>query len=386
MRLEGLGDRILLLGRGTGELATLVSFACAESGVKMVVLDLDESVSEQALGHFRTYDYRAFLYEAFRLEGEDAAHGQLVAAAYSAALGLSTEEEAILSSAMHRMSAQEDTSAPSALYDALGAVEGFRGFYVDRLRGRIGAMRMMEATRDQGFGPLMEGSSVVRFGGAPYPQAAWLAAALILAKILWLARSSAARPDAILLTGAHSLFGAPRQARGSGRLLTHLLEARVPLVLGSPLPALLDEVLVDSMVVKVYSCEAWNSARSSKEQAALSASYVVCDGRSATSTSFFPRFVRPAAPPEERAAGPRGRGSPELTRAIVELVDRFDSATRRSVAAYLAPRFLAVDVEGELDRLQREGIISEELRSVGRSQVFSFAVTPKGKRLLEAGP
>lgn len=50
-------------------------------------------------GYFDAYDYRSFLYDAFRLEEPEAWHSQLAAAAYTVALDLSSEE-AVINSAM----------------------------------------------------------------------------------------------------------------------------------------------------------------------------------------------------------------------------------------------------------------------------------------------
>ena len=131
--IGGLGDRVLLLGRRAGDLSTLLAFAGSEGGAKLAILDIDSSISPEVHGYFRAFDYRSMLYEAFHLEGEDGLHGQLVASAYAAALDLAPEEEAILGAALQKLSEQNDLATPSSLYDALGGVEGFRGFYVDKL-------------------------------------------------------------------------------------------------------------------------------------------------------------------------------------------------------------------------------------------------------------
>ncbi len=382
--IADLGDRILFLGRGAGELASLFCFANAEAGAKTLVLDLDDSVSAEVHGYFQVVDYRSLLYDAFKIEGEDAFHAQLISAAYAAALGLSTEDEAVLSSALHAMSAQEDMATPSSLFNSLGGVEGFRGFYVDRLRGRIGALRMMEATRDRVLATLLEGGCIVRFGVAPYPLAAELATALVIAKLLALLRSSSASPDALLVTGAHRLFRSADRMRPTTRLLTHLLDARLSLALASPLPALVDEALSASMVVRVYSSEAWNSVRRAGDAAPASRSYVICDDRSSTSNAFFPRFVR--ATPRARDEGLLSAATtiPRLTSAILGEVARFSTPTRQSMVAYLSPQFLPTDVAAEIDRLLAEGFLVEELRgSESGSRVFAYALTGKGRHLAE---
>ena len=102
-------------------------------------------------------------------------HGQLVASAYIAALDLAPEEEAILGAALQKLSKQNDMATPSSLFDVLGSVEGFRGFYVDKLKGRVGSLKLLETTIVENFGPIMGGGALVSFASPPYPQAAALA-------------------------------------------------------------------------------------------------------------------------------------------------------------------------------------------------------------------
>jgi hypothetical protein len=385
VRVQDLGDRVLLLGRRSGDLSTLLAFAHAEAGSKIVILDVDGSVSTEVHGYFRTIDYRSMLYEAFHLEGENAGHGQLVASAYAAALDLTSEEESILSSALQIMSAQDDMATPSTLYDALGGVEGFRGFYVDKLKGRIGSLKQMETARAEGFEGLARGSTLVRFSSAPYPLAAELASCLFIAKILCLLAGPQSVPEALVITGAQRLFRNLTRYQHAGRLMAHLLEAPFPLILASPLPALLNEKMADSMPVRIYSSDAWNARKSWKQASALSSSYVLCDDRSGISTMFVPRFVRSKgiATPLS-SSGLVDRSNPEIAKTILEEIGRFDCASRQSVVSYLTPLFLAADVAGELDRLHSEGhLILEPKQDGSGPKILAYTVTESGRRLLE---
>ena len=384
VEIGGLGDRVLLLGREAGGLSTLFAFAGAEAGARLAVLDVDGSVSAAVHGYFRVFDYRSMLYEAFHLEGDDASHGQLVASAYAAALDLTSEEEAILSAALQKLSEQNDLATPSALYDVVGAIEGFRGFYVDKLKGRIGALRHLDTTRVDGFDELMGGGCLVSFASAPYPLASELAVGLYVAKILHLLNSSSGRPDALLITGAHHLFRKLSRFQHAGRLMAHLLEAPLPLVLSSPVPALLNDSVMDSMAVRVYSSEAWNARKTWRQSAALAHSYVACDDRSSNTTAFVPRFIRPRPSSGGTALrGPTARTSPELTRTILEEISRFDSANRQSVVSYLSPQFLAADVGAEIDRLHSEGRLVLEPKQDGSGpKILAYTVTESGRRLL----
>jgi hypothetical protein len=383
--IRGLGDRVLLLGRRAGDLATLMAYAQAEAGKKITLLDVDGSISPEVRGYFRTFDYRSMLYEAFHLEGEDATHGQFVASAYTAALDLTSEEEAIIGAALQKLSEQNDLATPSSLFDVLGGVEGFRGFYVDRLKGRIGALKLLETTRVESFDEVMDGGSMVSFDTAPYPQASELTAGLFIAKILYLLISSERRPDGLLITGAHRLFKNLTRVQHSGRLIAHLLEAPIPLVLASPIPALLNDRLAESMTVRIYSSEAWNARKNWKQAAALAYSYTICDDRSGASIGFVPRFLRPKRSTADSTL-PRhsGRASPELTKTILEEISRYDLANRQSVVSYLTATFLAVDVGAEIDRLHSEGYLILEPKQVGSGpRILAYTVTESGRSLLQ---
>jgi len=382
--IEGLGDRVLLLGRRAGDLATLMAYACVESGKRIVLLDLDGSISPDVRGYFRAFDYSSMLYEAFHLEGDGSAHGQLVASAYSTALDLTLEEEAILSAALQKLSEQNDMATPSSVFDALGGVEGFRGFYVDKLKGRIGALKLLETTRVESFDELMDGGTMVSFDSAPYPQASELTACLFIAKILHLLDTSGRRPDCLLITGTHRLFKNLTRLQHSGRLIAHLLETPITLVLASPIPALLNEKLSESVAVRIYSSEAWNARRESKQAAAPACSYTICDDRSGSSLAFAPRFVRPKrSTVGSLSLRHSAKTSPELTRTILEEITGYDLANRQSVVSYLAPTFLAVDIGAEVDRLHSEGYLVLEPKQAGSGpRVLAYTVTESGRRLL----
>lgn len=49
----------------------------------------------------------------------------------------------------------------------MGKVEGFRGFYVDKLNGKIGALRLFDAADDRTFENLMGGNIILDFHLAP---------------------------------------------------------------------------------------------------------------------------------------------------------------------------------------------------------------------------
>ena len=382
--VRGLGDRVLILGRQAGAMASLFAYAAAEAGSRLTILDVDGSISPDVQAYYRTFDYRSMLYEAFHLEGDDTMHGQLVASAYAAALDLTSEEEAILSASLQRLSEQNDLATPAALYDVLGAVEGFRGYYVDKLKGRIGSLRHLDATRADAFDELTAGRALVTFASAPYHQAAELAAGLYVAKLVHLLSGPVSSPDALLITGAHRLFRRLARYQNSAKLLARLLESKTPLVLATPLPALLSGELTDSMPVRVYSSEAWNGRKARKQAAVLACSYTVCDDRSDETRGFVPRVIRSGA----LAGAPRldlpKRASAALTKTILDEISRYESANRQSVVSYLSAQFLPGDVATEIDRLHSEGyLVLEPKDSGGGPRILSYTVTETGRRLLQ---
>ncbi|HEY6283224.1 MAG TPA: hypothetical protein VIW22_04795 [Nitrososphaerales archaeon] len=254
----GPGNKILLLGSRSGDLSALASISAKEAGARPMLFDLDGSLANRLSGHFDTFDYRSFLYDAFRLEEPEPWHSQLAAAAYAAALDLSSEEEAIINSAMQVVATEGAMLSPVSLYDVLGKVEGFRGFYVDKLKGRIGSLRHFDAVDDQKFARMVKGDIIMDFHRAPYPQAAELAAALFLSKILTAAHASGNNGGFVLVTEAHRVFRASPRPAHANRLLGHLLAWPAAVVLSSDQQDSLSPLLLQTCPVRVYSSDAWH--------------------------------------------------------------------------------------------------------------------------------
>lgn len=381
VRLKDFG-KVLLLGQRAADISALVAFAAAEAGGRLTVLDIDGSLEERVSGYFRSFDYRSFLYEAFHIEGQDARHGQFVAAAYAAALDLTYEEEAILNSALQIIVSQDNMASPPVLFDALGKVEGFRGFYVDKLKGRMGALKLMDATHVEDFATLLEGDIFVSFARAPYPQAADLAAALFIAKIIALIAASDHGPDALIGTGAHRLFGSITRMLHGNRLMTYLLDVATPLALASDHPALLSEHLVESVPAKIYSSDAWNTAKDRRSPSVLPSSFFLHEQGMGAGAEFVPRHVPFRASKPATPAPTRGLNR-DLARLILEEIERFDTATRESIVAFLSTEHLRLDIEGELDKLYASGYLIQEMKEEGPGpQIFAYTVTDAGKKLL----
>jgi hypothetical protein len=380
--LGGPGSRVLLLGSGAGELAALAAVSAKESGGSPLVFDLGGSLSNRLSGYFDTYDYRSFLYDAFRLAEPEAWHSQLAAAAYTVALDLSAEEEAIINSAMQVVASDGTLLSPVSLHDIMGKVEGFRGFYVDKLNGKIGSLRLFDAVDDQDFERLLLGNLIIDFHNAPYPQAAELAAALFMAKLLAMARARGQTEGFLLTTEAHRIFRSSPRPAHSNRLLAHLLSFPGTLALSSEQPSSLNPQLLQSAPVKVYSSEAWHS-QSRPLQNVLSGTFVLHDSRSELRQPFIPRRI----PTKTAGYAPARAGrypTPELTKLILEEVDRFPLSTPQSVVQYSSAEFLPADARAALAGLEGQGcIILEPKESGSGPKVFSYTLSEKGRKLLE---
>jgi len=347
------GSKILLLGSRAADLANLAALSAKEADASPVVFDLDGSVARNLSGHLDTYDYRSFLYDSFRLEEFEAWHSQMAAAAYTQAL--SSEEEAILNAAMQVVASDSSVLSPISLHDITGKVEGFRGFYVDKLNGKIGALRLFDAVDDQNFAKLMEGNLIVDFHLAPYPTAAELAVALFMAKMLAIAHSKGQPSGFLLLTDVHRIFRASPRPTHSNRLLCHLLEWPATIAMSTAQPTSLSTLLLKSCPVKVYSSDAWHS-RSGPGLRVLEGSFVLHDRRSERSESFVPRRIL-AKTAEYARARSGGYPAPELTKAILEMAERFPLSIPESIVQYVAPDFLPADASSTLANLEKQGCL-----------------------------
>jgi hypothetical protein len=374
----GPGAKALLLGSRADELAALAALSAKEAGARPIVFDLGGALANTVSAYFDAYDYRSFLYDSFRLEPPEPWHAQLAAAAYSSALDLSPEEEAILNSALQAAS-EGAMASPVAVYNVMGQVEGFRGFYVDKLKGRVGSLKLFDATDDLTIAQLARGDVLVDFHRAPYPQAAELAASLFLAKLLALVHSSGALPGPLVLTEAHRLFHS--SPRPSGRLLSHLLGLPTPAFIASSQEQWLSPQLLGACPLRLSSSDSWHS--DPRSERVLSGSCVLSDRRTGLREVFVPRRVpsKTAAYASPRPAAP---SPPRLSALLLGTVDRFPLSTRESLVQYLTPEFLPSDLDSELSSLLSSGCLVTEPKDPGSGpRVFAYSLSEKGRSLLK---
>jgi hypothetical protein len=380
--LGGPGSKVLLLGSKAGELAALAAISSKEAAASPIIFDMGGSLSNGLSGYFETYDYRAFLYDAFRLCEPEAWHSQLAAAAYTVALDLTSEEEAIINSAMQVVASDGTLLSPVSLHDVMGKVEGFRGFYVDRLNGRIGSLRLFDAVDDQSFDRLARGNILIDFHRAPYPQAAELAAALFAAKLLAMDHSEGVGGASLLMTEAHRIFKASPRPAHSNRLLTQLLAWPGTVVLASEQQASLSPALLQTAGVKLYSSDAWH-LQPRQETKVLSGQFVLDDRRTRVQKAFIPRRIL-AKTSAYAPARPGPFPPPELTRLILEAVERFPLSTPQSAVQFVSPEFLPADVQAGLTSLEKRGCLILEPKDNGSgTKIFAYTLTDKGLKFLE---
>jgi len=376
------GTKSILLGSRARELAALAALSAKEAGTNPIILDIGGSLARTMSGYFDTYDYRSFLYDSFRLEEPGAWHSQLAAAAYAVALDLTSEEETVINAAMQFVASEGTLLSPVSLHDIVGKVEGFSGPYVDKLSGRIGALRLFDAVEDRSFEMLTQGNILVDFHSAPYPQAGELAAALFLAKLVAISHSDGKTDGLLLLTDADRIFRASPRVMHSNRLLSQLLGWPRAVMLSSTQEFSLSPTLVHSCPLRVYSSDAWHS-QTRPVQRVLSGTFVLQDGRSGSSTPFVPRLVQTkTADHVTSMAG--GRINPDLTRRILEAVEGFPLSTPESIVSYVAPEFLPADASSALAGLERErAVILEPKDSGSGPRVFAYTLTDRGRGILK---
>lgn len=380
--LVASGTKVLVLGSQSEDLAAVAALSAKESGSPPIIFDIGGAIAKRLSGYFETFDYRTFLYDSFRLEEPEAWHAQLAAAAYSAALDLSSEEEAIINSAMQEVASESTLLSPVSIHDIMGKVEGFRGFYVDKLNGRIGALRHFDAVDDQGFARLAHGNLILDFHGAPYPQAAELSSALFLAKLLAISHARGVDSPLLVMTEGHRIFRATPRPLHSNRLLAHLLEWQGAALISSSQPCYLSPLMLESCPVQIFASDAWHSQRRGPGSV-LSGTFVLRDRRSDRTQPFIPRRVATKTATYAPARANR-YPNPELTRLLLEEIQRFPFSTPESVVQYVSGEFLPADVSAALSSLERQGCLLVEPKETGaEGRVFSYTVSEKGRGLLE---
>lgn len=416
LRVEELQGRLLIGGSRAGEMAALLAYASREAGLRPLILDLDGRLCSSVSGYFSTSRLAHILYDLYRMdEAAPRRHGELVASAYAAGLDLTFEEEAIMDAAMQQLASQDNMASPPAVCDALSGVEGFRGFYVDKLKGRIGALKSLDAADSIRLSELLarpEGA-VLDLSGPEMPRAAELGAALLVAKLLATVDRVPGQdlPSFVLLGSAHRLFRALPKTLHGNRLFTAMLASPLTWVFASDQLQAMSPPILQACPVRMLSADAWDSLEGERRRwraqnrpspvrgdrplpppplVVLPNSFVLEDGFYGVARPFVMRpFEAKAATTPEKDTGSPGTaeaGPPppgqELTRRILQEIKAYGSPTIPSLASYLAGEFPKDEVETAIDALEREGcvkLLPKEHRS-GRTMLV-LQLTPKGEEL-----
>jgi len=422
LRIDELRGRLLFLGGRASEMASLFAYASRDAGLKPLVLDTEGSLVSRVSGYLPSYRLPDILYDLYRMnEDGQRAHGELLASAYTAALDLTFEEEAIMDAAMQQLASQDNMASPPVVYDALSSVEGFRGFYVDKLKGRIGALKFLDAVDSASLAQLLahHQGAIVDVSGSDMPRAAELGAALLIAKLVatMSSRPPSEGPDFILVNGAHRVFkGFPRIQHGN-RLLTALLESRLTSVFSSDQAQVLSPLVGEACPTKILSADVWNHLevervrRSSPSQAlanhrdrpmppptppVLPNSFVLVHGFYGSAQPFIPRpfeaktatkrdsgnETTPSVPADAPPPGGDVDADPVMTKRILQEVKAYESPSMPSVIGFLSGEFPKVAIQIAIDSLEREGYVklSPKEQKSGRT-MLAIELTPKGIEL-----
>lgn len=417
LRLDEFGGRLLVLGGKANEMASLFAYAAHEAGLRPLVLDLDGGLAPRISGYFASYLLSDVLYDLYRIdETAPREHAELISSAYTAALDLTFEEEAILDAAMQKLASQDYMASPPVVYDALSGVEGFRGFYVDKLKGRIGTLKWLDAADSVSASHVLgePGGAFVNLSSG-MPRSAELGAALFVAKLVSAAGLKGAEVpiDFVLVSGVHRLFRPLPKSLHGNRLLTAVLGSGVPCVLVSDQGQALSSLVTAACPTKILSADAWFASELEKRHGSpatspslrgdrpskpppipvLSNSYVLLHGTHGSTRPFITRpFEARSAPgssndgiatPGEGDKPVEFEGDPALVKRVLQETGGFESPSIPSLVSYLSAEFRPEDTQKAIDDLEKRGFLRlspKEQRS-GRT-ILCLALTPEGLALL----
>jgi hypothetical protein len=354
--VHDLQGGICLLGRASNELATTIAYACDEAGLNTAVVDAEGFSTRRISGRAAAYQPSYFLYDVMKMDDENPNfHGQLIASAYSTSLDLSFEQEAALGAVCQSLALEEGIASPIALAERLEG-EDAGGNASKRLRARLNSLSSLSIVGEAGVTvKALAGSAIFDLSSSMTPEVAELSAALIIAKLLALARrKEPVGPDVLVLLHANRLFKGRPIFRQNLRLLSAFVAHPVARVLASDIRYGLDDRFLDTSATKILSSDVWNGP--GKEQMLAPGMFAMRDGSRGFETVFVPRTI------EHKAGKPIAGTQPQtddssLVRDILDTVSVFGDGTRHSLVSYLATGRPAAAVERELERLINEGYV-----------------------------
>jgi len=390
MKLDELGKGIAILGHGANELAPLVALACAEAGMKALMLDIDGTVADSLSGYMDEYDAAYFLYDSMRIEEAANVHAQLAASAYACTLDLSFEQEASLNSMMQIIANERGIASPVSLADLIQSPDTAKARTIDKLRLRLEALRDLNMVGETDvLKQIFLKSAVLNFRGIGSPEAAETAAALLLAKLVAMVyegRSPA--PDVVILAQANRLFKARPVFRKSQRFLTSFVSMSVPKVICSDLAYGLDEDFLDTCPIKVLSSATWNEG--GKGLVLTPNMFMMQNHPFGYGEAFIPRSFEPKKGEKKGSGGQEAEltepsDEDKLGIRVMEEISVYPDVTRAALTAFLSSEFPKDALEKVFDRLQSEGFVTStpQVRSGRTMHVVSLTDKGKARVLLE---
>jgi hypothetical protein len=425
LRIDELAGRLLILGGRANEMAAVLAYASREEGLRPLILDMDGYLTSQVSGYFSPFRLADVLYDLYKMdENAPRWHGELLSSAYTAALDLTFEEEAILDAAMQVLASQDNMASPPVVYDALSGVEGFRGFYVDKLKGRIGTLKSLDAADSASVASVLahrEGA-IIDLSGSEMPRATELASALLIAKLIAVAGAlpRKERPEFILLSSVHRIFRALPKSLHGNRLFTALLTSPLTSVLASNQSQALSPLIVQACPTKILSADAWNQIEKERRfrrstynpsirgdrhaqpvpPPVLPNSFVLEEGYYGFVQPFVARTFEPKAvsgtlksgtgaaenpehPDDAKPQPPTNAPDSTLTKRVLQEVKAYESPSMPSLVSYLSGEFPKDAVHKTIDGLEKGGFVklSPKQQKSGRT-ILSLELTEKGIELL----
>ena len=376
---------VCLLGQSSSELAVLVAYSCLEAGMRTLVLDLTGFASDRISGYLRACDSSYFLYDTLKIDEENPSfHAQLIASAYSTALDLSFEQEALAGGVAQHLALEDGVASPMALAERMESEE-LSGNASKRLRGRLNALSTLSAVGEQGtLAKLAREGAILDFRESATPEIAELSACLVIAKLLallWAKRAEG--PDVVVVVQANRLFRGRPVFRQNMRLLSTFVSDSVAKVLASDVRYGLDDRFLDTAAVKILSSEIWNDPR--KARILAPGVFAVWNSALGYEDTLIPRRVE--FKPEHVTKGSAEGGEVRSDRLeILEAISTFGDSTRQSLVSYLAPGRTKESLEREIDRLLDEGLLETAGRRGRRdSSLTVLRLTAKGSEALKGG-
>ncbi len=347
----------VVVGHRAKELTPSLVQAMLESSMRLTVVDIDGSLSKALSGYLDSYEASYVMHDSLLLDEDGQNHAALVTSAYATTMDLPLEQEFLLFAAVLTLALEEGEATPAAISSALGVVEGFKGPDKSELSGKIGTLRLLESSGDEGAVRKVFGSScIIDFSTINGKELADASAALFMAKILSMPEVGL-YPDALIVGEAQRLFRSFRIPRHSCSIRSALLGAPFGKIISSNSDRELDEAVVNECPTRFYSSDVWNSFPN--KQRILHSMFMMQDLATSTLEPFVPRDFEP-----RMSNGPKGGMTPIPTggegvrRAILETVATSTLATLSSVTAYLSAEYPKEVVSREITRLQAEGSLA----------------------------